>query len=64
MDPELELAAQQAGYKAAFTYSGGLARQGCDLFAIARIPVTDTDQGVRFGALLTERRTTKMEKHE
>lgn len=38
-DAELEEAARQAGYKAAFVYSGGAARPGASCFAIPRIPV-------------------------
>ncbi len=51
---ELEEAASQAGYTAAFAYQGGPARKGCDLFAIPRIPISDDDQGVRFEALLRD----------
>ena len=38
-DAALEDAARQAGYKAAFLYSGGAARPGVSCFALARIPV-------------------------
>lgn len=53
-DSELEQAAAQAGYKAAFAYAGGLAYSGCDLFAVPRIPVSNADQGPRFAALLAQ----------
>jgi len=55
-DPELEEAAVKAGYICAFAYTGGPAHQGSDLFAIPRIPVSDQDQGVRFGQLLENSR--------
>lgn len=53
-DPDLEEAAHQAGYEAAFAYGGGAARGGCDLFAIPRIPVSDSDTGAKLSRLLIE----------
>jgi peptidoglycan/xylan/chitin deacetylase (PgdA/CDA1 family) len=53
-DPNLEEAARQAGYEAAFAYEGGAARAGCDMFAIPRIPVSDSDTGAKFSRLLIE----------
>jgi peptidoglycan/xylan/chitin deacetylase (PgdA/CDA1 family) len=63
-DSELEQAAARAGYHAAFAYTGGPARQGCDLFAIPRIPVSDVDQGARFAALIVGSRSTGAKRHE
>jgi peptidoglycan/xylan/chitin deacetylase (PgdA/CDA1 family) len=51
-DPELEAAATRAGYDAAFTFGGGLARPGCDVLAIPRIPVSGAETGSQFAALL------------
>jgi peptidoglycan/xylan/chitin deacetylase (PgdA/CDA1 family) len=51
-DPELEAAATRAGYVAAFTFGGGLARPGCDILAIPRIPVAGAETGSQFAALL------------
>jgi peptidoglycan/xylan/chitin deacetylase (PgdA/CDA1 family) len=53
-DPELEAAAAEAGYEAAFGFGGGLARSGCDMFAIPRIPVAGAELGSRFAAMLAE----------
>ncbi len=52
-DRDLEEAARNSGYAAAFAYDGGLARAGCDLYAIPRIPVSDSDTGERFSRLMT-----------
>jgi peptidoglycan/xylan/chitin deacetylase (PgdA/CDA1 family) len=52
VDPELEAAAKQAGYTAAFAYVGGPAEPGADVLALPRVPVVDSDRGDRFGALL------------
>lgn len=60
----LEQAAQQAGYRAAFAYSGGPARPGCDPFAIPRIPVSDEDRNGRFAALLTPEHGKVSGRHE
>jgi hypothetical protein len=52
-DHDLEEAARNAGYATGFTFDGGLARSGCDLYAIPRIPVSDSDTGERLSQLLT-----------
>ena len=57
-DPQLEAAARQAGYQAAFGYEGGAAGAGCNDFAIPRIPVSDHDTGSRFLQLLNNQRST------
>jgi peptidoglycan/xylan/chitin deacetylase (PgdA/CDA1 family) len=53
-DPDLQEAAHEAGYEAAFAYEGGAAQGGCDMFAIPRIPVSDSDTGAKFSRLLIE----------
>ena len=53
-DRELEGAAADAGYKAAFAFKGGPARCGSDPFAIPRIPVSDAARGAGFAALLRQ----------
>ncbi len=52
VDPELEEAAAQAGYVAAFAYTGGPAWAGANRFAIPRIPVSDRDAGNALAKLL------------
>jgi peptidoglycan/xylan/chitin deacetylase (PgdA/CDA1 family) len=52
-DRQLEQAAAKAGYHYAFAYAGGAARPGSDPYAIPRIPVSNSDQGAAFEALLT-----------
>lgn len=39
---ELRAAARRAGYRAAFGYGGGAARQGVDPMDIPRIPMSDS----------------------
>lgn len=56
VDSELEAAAQQAGYAAAFGYPGGVAPPGGDRFAVPRIAVSDADRGERFAVLLGDKR--------
>jgi peptidoglycan/xylan/chitin deacetylase (PgdA/CDA1 family) len=51
-DPELEAAAQHAGYRAAFAYDGLVAHPGDDSFAIHRIPTPDFMRGAAFESLL------------
>lgn len=51
-DPQLEDAAAEAGYVAAFAYEGGAAHVGGDRFAIPRVPVSNEHQGRRWGELL------------
>lgn len=63
-NPYLEHAAQQAGYSAAFAFSGGTVRAGCDRFAIPRIPVSDADRNERFGALLTSEHSKRSARRE
>ena len=53
VDDELETAALRNGYRAAFAYDGKLARPGEDAFAIHRIPVSDSERGSSFAALLS-----------
>jgi len=57
-DLYLEEAARRAGYETAFAYEGGPAHVGCDMLAIPRISVSDSDTGPRFSLLLVEPRTT------
>lgn len=57
-DSALENAARQAGYQAAFGFAGGRAQPGGDLYAIPRIPVSDTDTGIRFSELLVHPKRT------
>lgn len=52
-DRDLEDAARNAGYVAAFAYDGGLACSGRELYEIPGIPVSDSDTGERFSQLLT-----------
>jgi peptidoglycan/xylan/chitin deacetylase (PgdA/CDA1 family) len=52
VDAELKAAARRAGYVAALAYEGGPAVPGADLLALPRIPVSDTDRGTRFEALI------------
>jgi peptidoglycan/xylan/chitin deacetylase (PgdA/CDA1 family) len=51
-DPELEAAAQHAGYRAALAYDGLVAHPGDDSFAIHRIPTPDFMRGSAFESLL------------
>lgn len=51
-DPELEIAAQHAGYRAAFAYDGMVAHPGDDPFSLHRIPVPDFLRGSGFAAAL------------
>jgi peptidoglycan/xylan/chitin deacetylase (PgdA/CDA1 family) len=51
-DSALERAAARAGYVAAFSVEGRLARAGEDLFSLPRMVVSDRDRGARFAALL------------
>ncbi|SDD80209.1 Polysaccharide deacetylase [Sphingomonas sp. YR710] len=52
VDADLEAAARKAGYAAALAYRGGPMAPGADLLALPRIPVGDTDRGMRFAALI------------
>jgi len=56
-DRELERAAQQARYEAAFGVADRLAAPGGDLFAIPRIVVTDRDRDERLQSLLAGARS-------
>ena len=51
-EPDLEAAAQAAGYSAAFALGGHAAPSGGPLFAIPRYQVYDSDRGARFDAIL------------
>jgi len=53
-DSSLEEAARHAGYDTAFAFAGGSAHAGCDLLAIPRIPISDSDTGSRFSLLLAD----------
>lgn len=52
VDAQLEAAARNDGYRAAFAYDGRVASVGEDRFAIHRIPVPDSARGAAFRALL------------
>jgi hypothetical protein len=52
VDADLERAAVQAGYSAAFIVGGRRARAGGDAFALPRIVVSDADRGDKFERLL------------
>ena len=52
LDPELEAAAQHAGYRAAFGYDGFVAHPGDDPYSFHRIPVPDFLRGAGFEAAL------------
>lgn len=49
-DSYLEAEAFHFGYRAAFTYTGGIASVGGNLFAIPRIPISEQDRGARFAS--------------
>ena len=51
-DPDLEAAARQAGYTAAFALGGRAAPSGGPAFAIPRYQVYESDRGPRFDAVL------------
>jgi peptidoglycan/xylan/chitin deacetylase (PgdA/CDA1 family) len=61
VDANLEAAARRAGYTSALAYAGGPALPGDDMFALPRIPVSDADRGVRFGAMLGTRTRERQE---
>jgi peptidoglycan/xylan/chitin deacetylase (PgdA/CDA1 family) len=51
-DADLEQAAEQAGYRAAFAINPRPARSGEDLFALPRTVITEADRGARFAAII------------
>jgi len=55
VDPELEAAAQRAGYVAALGYGGGPATVGMDLYNLPRIGMDEQDKGDRFLRRIGER---------
>ncbi len=54
-DPELEQAARQAGFTAAFALGSRAATAGDDAFAVPRYQVYDTDGEARFAAIVEGR---------
>lgn len=60
-DDELEKAAINAGYAAAFAYGGGPLGAGAPSMALPRIPIGENDRGGRFGARLGSRISHRVE---
>ena len=54
VNPDLEAAAQRAGYQYGLAFTGGPAQPGADPFAIPRIPVPDYARGRGFAHLLED----------
>jgi peptidoglycan/xylan/chitin deacetylase (PgdA/CDA1 family) len=51
-DTDLERAAQQAGYRAAFAINPRLVKPGEDMFALPRTVISEADRGARFAAIV------------
>lgn len=63
VDNDLEITARRTGYRAAFGYDSKLAHLGDDPMEIHRIPISDSERGATFGALLIHHQSSEATQH-